>query len=42
MTPDRITEARRLHNLGNGYRSIAEKMGATRHQVRHWLKDTRP
>lgn len=40
MTPDRITEARRLHNLGNGYRSIAEMMGATRHQVRHWLKDT--
>jgi hypothetical protein len=32
-----IAEARRLKADGLGYRSIAATLGATRHQVRHWL-----
>ena len=32
-----LAEAKRLKADGRGYRSIAAELGATRHQVRHWL-----
>jgi N6-adenosine-specific RNA methylase IME4 len=36
-----LTEAKRLKAAGRGYRSIAVALGATRHQVRHWLDEAK-
>jgi predicted transcriptional regulator len=37
-----LAEAKRLKTGGRGYRSIAAELGATRHQVRHWLNQRNP
>jgi N6-adenosine-specific RNA methylase IME4 len=36
-----LAAAKRLKADGRGYRTIAAALGATRHQVRHWLKESK-